>query len=187
MRALRKFIVSAAIGSSISLVTTADVLAEITIEESSYSAGVLTVRGETSQPDQRVTLDGRYAEWANRYGRFTFRVRYLPADCLAQIRAGQEERPAYITNCNPALPNIGDQPRANSPNSATAEGAREFRVVEQPCERGSDCMVVCRNGEYAINAYCPRGSADILDERSVACRQDDPSRIVAYCMSPGGS
>lgn len=164
-----------------------DALAEITIEESHYSAGVLTIRGETSQPNQRVTLDGRYSEWTNGYGRFTFRVRYLPGDCLAQIRAGSDERPTYITNCNPSLPKLGDVSKENGSASAASERKSPLRVVKQPCERDGDCTVVCRNGEYAINAFCPRGSADILDERSVACRQDNPSQIVAYCMSPGGS
>lgn len=187
MRSLRKFIVSVAMGSCISLVGAAGALAEITLEESNYSAGVLTIRGETSQPNARVTLDGRYSEWTNRYGGFTFRVRYLPDDCLAQIRSGQEERPAYITNCKPALPKISEPSNENGPDLATTERAGELRVVKQPCERGSDCMVVCRTGEYAVNAYCPRGSADILDERTVACRQDSPSQIVAYCISPGGS
>jgi hypothetical protein len=187
MRGLRRLVVIGALGPFISLIAMADALAEITIEESNYSAGVLTIRGETSQSNQRVTLDGRYAEWTNRYGRFTFRVRYLPGDCLAQIRAGQEERPTYITNCEPSLPTLGRQSKENDSTSALPQSARGLRVVKQPCERGSDCMVVCQEGEYAISAYCPRGSADILDERSVACRQDDPSQIVAYCASPGRS
>jgi hypothetical protein len=189
MSALRRLLIIAALGP---LIWTTHASAEITVEESNYSSGVLTIRGETSQSNQRVTLDGRYAEWTNRYGRFTFRVRYLPGDCLAQIKAGQEERPTYIANCAPSLPKLGDQarddqPRANGSTSAPADGTAALRVVKQPCERGGDCIVVCRNGEYAINAYCPRGSAGFLDERSVACRQDNPSRIVAYCMSPSGS
>jgi hypothetical protein len=193
MRGLRRLLVIAAQGTFIALIWTTHASAEITVEESNYSSGVLTIRGETSQPNQRVTLDGRYAEWTNRYGGFTFRVRYLPGDCLAQIKAGQEERPTYIANCEPSLPKLGGQSRDDQPGdnngstSAHAGGTAELRVVTQPCERGGECMVVCRNGEYAISAYCPRGSADILDERSVACRQDTPSRIVAYCVSPGSS
>lgn len=187
MRNFRWLIITGALSPFISLVPMRDALAEITIEESHYSAGVLTIRGETSQPNQRVTLDGRYSEWTNGYGRFTFRVRYLPGDCLAQIRAGADERPTYITNCNAPLPKLGDVSKENGSASAASERTPLLRVVKQPCERDGDCIVVCQNGEYAINAYCPRGSADILDERSVACRQDRPSQIVAYCMSPGGS
>lgn len=186
MNALRTFVLTAALAPCLSLAGAADALAEITIEESNYTAGVLTIRGETSQPNQRVTLDGRYTEWANRYGGFTFRVRYLPGDCLAQIKAGQEERPAYITNCEPAL-RVDTSVSENTSASPAAEGARGLRVVKQPCERGNDCIVVCRTGEYAVGAFCPRGSADLLDERSVTCRQDDPSKIVAYCMSPSAS
>jgi hypothetical protein len=187
MQGFRRLLVIAAQGTFIALLWTTHASAEITVQESNYSSGVLTIRGETSQSNQRVTLDGRYAEWTNRYGRFTFRVRYLPGDCLAQIKAGQEERPTYIANCEPSLPKLGGRSRNDEPREDQAGGTAELRVVTQPCERGGECMVVCRNGEYAISAYCPRGSADILDERSVACRQDNPSRIVAYCMSPGSS
>lgn len=41
----------------------------------------------------RVTLDGRYAAWTDRNKRFSFNIRYLPRDCTATIRAGQDVRP----------------------------------------------------------------------------------------------
>jgi hypothetical protein len=76
--------------------------AEITVTKSEYRAGVLVVRGETSQSSQRVTLDGRFEERTNKFNEFTFRVRYLPRDCLVTLRAGRETRPSFVANCNAA-------------------------------------------------------------------------------------
>ena len=74
--------------------------AEITITRAEYAAGVLVVRGETSQPNQQVTLDGRYRTRTDRYKEFRFRIRYLPLDCTVSIRAGQNVRPVGVTNCS---------------------------------------------------------------------------------------
>jgi hypothetical protein len=80
--------------------------AEITVHEAKYASGVLMVRGETTQPMQRLTLDERYAARTDRNKRFLFRIRYLPRDCIVELRAGQEVRPAVVSNCEPtgALP-----------------------------------------------------------------------------------
>jgi hypothetical protein len=89
MKALQQLLASilaAAIYASVS----SPVRAEITVTKSEYRAGVLVVRGETSQSSQRVTLDGRFDEWTNKFNEFTFRVRYLPRDCLVTLRAGRE-------------------------------------------------------------------------------------------------
>jgi hypothetical protein len=79
--------------------------AEITITRAEHVRGVLVVHGETSQPNQRVTLDDRYSTRTDKLKEFRFRVRYLPADCVVSIRAGQEARPAFIANCNARIMN----------------------------------------------------------------------------------
>ena len=76
--------------------------AEITLTRAEYAAGVLVVRGETSRPNQRVTLDGRYSTRTDRFKEFRFRIRYLPPDCSISLRAGLEERPAWVANCLPS-------------------------------------------------------------------------------------
>lgn len=76
--------------------------AEITITESDYAAGVLVVRGQTSQSHQQVILDGRYNTDTDSGRQFVFRVRYLPPGCTADIRAGGETRQVDITNCSDA-------------------------------------------------------------------------------------
>jgi hypothetical protein len=76
--------------------------AEITITQGEYESGMLVVRGETTQPHQRITLDDRFVARTDRNKRFLFKVRYAPRDCLVEIKAGIESRVAYIANCEPA-------------------------------------------------------------------------------------
>lgn len=73
--------------------------AEITVTRAEYAGGALVVRGETSRPNQRVTLDERYSTRTDRFREFRFRIRYLPPDCAISLRAGKEVRPAWIANC----------------------------------------------------------------------------------------
>ncbi|MCC6887881.1 MAG: hypothetical protein IT536_05035 [Hyphomicrobiales bacterium] len=84
--------------------------AEITVLRAEYAGGVLVVRGETSRPNQIVTLDRRYRTRTNRYGEFRFRIPYLPSDCLVTIRAGQEVRPARVANCDMRLRGLPGRP-----------------------------------------------------------------------------
>ena len=73
--------------------------AEITVTKSEYRRGVLVVRGETSRPGQRVTMDRRFKTRTDEFQEFAFRVRYLPRDCMVTLRAGYEVRPALVANC----------------------------------------------------------------------------------------
>lgn len=73
--------------------------AKITIRQAKYADGILVVQGLTGQRGQTVTLAGRYKTRTDRSGRFAFRVRYLPRDCLAEISVGQEIYLASIANC----------------------------------------------------------------------------------------
>ena len=77
--------------------------AQIAVSKAQYAGGVLVVEGETSRPYQRVTLDRRFRTKTGRNTRFTFRVAYRPRDCVVQIRAGLDLRPAAISNCRPTL------------------------------------------------------------------------------------
>lgn len=196
--------------------------AEISVKEAGFAGGVLVVRGETGQASQRVTLDDRYVERTNRLKEFTFRIRYLPRDCMVAIKAGTETYNAVVSNCDAAaggiqrsrvpdgsgvlpanseapaqgtnvlpstgtkgdsVPHADDFKTENAKGDSTAISERGLlRVVRQPCERGGECRVICRAEEIALNAYCTRGSARLLNERTVSCAAKKPSRIVAYCM-----
>jgi hypothetical protein len=75
--------------------------AKIIIRQAQYTGGMLLVRGETAWPGQTVTLAGRYKTRTDRNGRFRFRVRYLPRDCLLEVRSGPDLDLVSIANCKP--------------------------------------------------------------------------------------
>ena len=74
--------------------------AKITIRRAEYSGGMLLMQGETARTGQKVTLEGRYSTRTDRNRRFRFRVRYVPLDCLAEVRAGLELYLTSIANCD---------------------------------------------------------------------------------------
>ena len=94
------------------LLMTSAAAAEIRIRQSLFKDGMLIIRGET-EPGRVVTLERKFRTKANRYGRFTFRVPYKPAYCVADIRSGRDIYSAVITNCyNPGSYGTGPaQPR----------------------------------------------------------------------------
>src|SRR5919201_4106869 len=75
--------------------------AKITIRQAQYTGGMLLVRGETARAGQTVTVAGRYKTCTDRNGRFRFRARYLPRDCLLDVRSGPELDLVSIANRKP--------------------------------------------------------------------------------------
>lgn len=69
------------------------------------------------------------------------------------------------------------------PHALSGQGA-QMRVVRQPCSKDEECRVVCAEGEFAVNAYCPGAVAKILNERAIGCTAPTSSQIVAYCLAP---
>ena len=94
---------AAAIGLVVLVGLLTPAAAEITIARARYAGGVLVVAGETSRPNQRVSLDRRFTTRNGRNKEFRFRVAYRPRDCIATIRAGADVRPAVVANCRPRL------------------------------------------------------------------------------------
>jgi hypothetical protein len=80
------------------LLGTAPASATIRITDSRYENGTLVVRGQT-QPNQQVTLDGKYKTKADGAGRFEFSEPYKPPTCMSDITAGEDSYSAIITNC----------------------------------------------------------------------------------------
>jgi hypothetical protein len=74
--------------------------AEMTVKRADYSAGVLVVEGNTPHTNQNVSLDGRYSERTGRYGKFVFRVRYLPKNCAVRLKAGSQVQTVTVENCS---------------------------------------------------------------------------------------
>ena|SRR5262249_36970674 len=82
----------------VTLLTSDFACAEIAIDSARYAAGVLVVRGKTSEP-QTVVLDDRFRKRTFRNNRFLFRLRYLPNDCRIHLQAGRDEVRTEVENC----------------------------------------------------------------------------------------
>jgi len=72
--------------------------ADIRIDVSRYANGVMTVTGET-QPNEAVTLDGKYKTTSDAAGRFAFHLKYKPDLCMSDIKAGTDVYSAVIAGC----------------------------------------------------------------------------------------
>jgi hypothetical protein len=71
----------------------------IAVQDASYAAGVLEVRGTTARPQLGVSLDNRYLTRSDGEGRFHFRVHYLPNDCTIRLSSGVASRLAFVAGC----------------------------------------------------------------------------------------
>jgi hypothetical protein len=81
------------------LLSTTPSFAEITLEVAEYEAGILRIEGRTSHPNGEISLDGRFAQKANQFGAFEFRIEYLPNDCTISLFDGEDTRTAAIQGC----------------------------------------------------------------------------------------
>jgi hypothetical protein len=79
--------------------------ADIRIDESRFEAGQLVVAGQTA-PRSTVILDDRYKTKSDGEGHFTFKLKYKPATCMSDIRAGDNVYSAVIAGC--LDPGFGD-------------------------------------------------------------------------------
>ncbi len=101
--------------------------AQIRIDEARIAGGELRVTGRIAGRNVPVTIDDDIATTSDAQGRFRFRVPYLPQDCTAVVRAGEESREIVIANCAAARP-AGRKGDAGPPGAAGLPGA--------PGERG---------------------------------------------------
>ena len=75
--------------------------AAISVERADYKAGVLVVRGQTTEANETVTLDGIYRAHSNRLRKFQFRIRYRPHNCTVRLTAGSDIFHATVVHCRP--------------------------------------------------------------------------------------
>jgi hypothetical protein len=56
------------------------------------------------------------------------------------------------------------------------------RRVSRACSADQTCSVICNDGEFAINALCPkRTTATLTAETEVSCGSGNEGTMVAYC------
>jgi hypothetical protein len=72
--------------------------ADIRINVSRFENGHLHIEGHT-EPNAKVTLDGKYTTTSNSGGYFTFTESYKPSDCMSDIRSGEDVYSAVIAGC----------------------------------------------------------------------------------------
>jgi hypothetical protein len=95
-------------------------LAEIQIDEARIAAGDLRISGRVKQRGAIVVLDDDISTQADRNGRFSFRVPYMPPTCVVKLKAGDEEREAVIAQCG----SLGPRGDKGEPGPTGPQGPR---------------------------------------------------------------
>jgi hypothetical protein len=76
----------------------------IMVYDARIEAGDLRISGSVRKPGAIVVLDDDISVQADRRGRFTFRLPYRPATCVATLKSEPDEREAVVANCAPEGP-----------------------------------------------------------------------------------
>lgn len=74
----------------------------IQVYDARFENGDLRISGSVRKPGTVVVLDEDISIIADSRGRFVFRLPYVPTNCIATLKAGEDEREAVIANCGPA-------------------------------------------------------------------------------------
>lgn len=74
----------------------------ITVSDARIEAGDLRISGLVRKSGIAVVLDDDISVVSDRRGRFSFRLPYMPSNCVATLKAGEDEREAVVANCGPA-------------------------------------------------------------------------------------
>jgi hypothetical protein len=175
--------------------------AEIRIEDARIAAGELRITGRVSKGGEVVVLDEDISVRADRSGRFSFRVPYMPQrNCTVTLKAGADEREAVIASCGltgpqgmkgdagPAGPQgpKGDAGPAGPPGPAAAAAPVSIRPVKVEGCRAPYCEAVCDGGEMMISALCLRAGQPTFNRResgeTVVLCPGDSAGITAFCL-----
>ncbi|MCJ2033936.1 collagen-like protein [Methylobacterium sp. J-068] len=74
----------------------------IQVYDARFENGDLRISGSVRKGGTVVVLDEDISIIADSRGRFVFRLPYVPTNCIATLKAGEDEREAVIANCGPA-------------------------------------------------------------------------------------
>lgn len=74
----------------------------IQVYDARFENGDLRISGSVRKAGTVVVLDEDISVIADSRGRFVFRLPYVPTNCIATLKAGEDEREAAIANCGPA-------------------------------------------------------------------------------------
>lgn len=74
----------------------------ITVYDARIEAGDLRISGIVRKSGLVVVLDEDISVIADKAGRFSFRLPYMPQNCVATLKVGDDEREVVVANCGPA-------------------------------------------------------------------------------------
>jgi hypothetical protein len=102
----------------------APAFAQIRVDDVRIVAGDLRVSGRVN-PNTVVTFDERHETKSNAAGWFSFRLQYLPSDCVGTLKAGDARRDVVVPGCGPVGPTgpKGDQGPQGIPGPLGPAGA----------------------------------------------------------------
>ncbi len=93
----------------------------IQIYDARFENGDLRISGSVRKGGTVVVLDEDISVMADSRGRFVFRLPYVPTNCLATLKAGEDEREVAVANCGPAG-QPGPKGETGAPGEAGAKG-----------------------------------------------------------------
>ncbi|MEH3146113.1 MAG: collagen-like protein [Methylobacterium frigidaeris] len=98
----------------------------IQIWDARIEAGDLRISGSVGKSGIVVTIDDDIPVQSDRRGRFTVKVPYLPPNCVATLKAGEESREIVVANCGAAGPQgpKGEPGPAGPPGMAGLAGPK---------------------------------------------------------------
>jgi hypothetical protein len=64
---------------------------------------------------------------------------------------------------------------------AKGEPGFSLRPITRECREGEVCALACAEGEVALAAVCPGGSAALTDARTIQCSNRPTATVTAFC------
>ncbi|MDQ2084300.1 collagen-like protein [Xanthobacteraceae bacterium Astr-EGSB] len=64
---------------------------------------------------------------------------------------------------------------------AKGEPGFSLRPITRECVEGEVCALACQEGEVALAAVCPGGSAALTDARTIQCSNRPTATVTAFC------
>lgn len=133
----------------------------IMVDDARLVGGDLRITGRVPKAGLQVTLDDEIAVISGRGGRFSFSVPYLPPNCVATLKAGEDEREAVIANCGPKGEN-GAQGQAGDRGAPGPKGEAGLKgEAGPPGEPGIPGPLGAPGPIGAAGAAGPKGDAGV--------------------------
>jgi hypothetical protein len=79
-------------------------------------------------------------------------------------------------------PGVSGPAGPQGPKGDAGATITSIRQVPQDCAEANDCAVTCADDEIAVNAFCPKKAAPILNSlREISCGTGNQAAMTAFC------